>query len=110
MKKHGARTLLFVLLLAALAPVSASAERRFCDSYCSCFTPCASTCYWGSFLETCGVAGPCTEQCNGTAAKAPDPGLTPTILACQNLNMPAETALPLAKPAPAKVAPERPRR
>src|SRR5206468_2925788 len=107
MKKCCVRILLLVLVLAALAPLSASAVRRDCDAYCSCFTPCASTCYWGSFLSNCGYAGPCTEQCNGTAA-APSLDLPPATLACRNLDTSAETALRLVKPAPpAKAAARR---
>lgn len=105
MKNRVACALLLVLVLAALAPVSASAARRDCDSYCSCFTPCASTCYWGFFLSNCAYAGPCTEQCNGTEAKAPDPALTSATLACPNLA--TETAPWLATPASAKAGAER---
>lgn len=77
MTESSLRGLLFLLSLCVLVPASLSAERRSCDAYCSCFTPCAATCYWGSFLSNCGYAGPCTEQCNGLAAQPTGADFTP---------------------------------
>jgi hypothetical protein len=98
MKESATHALLLTLVLAAaLVPATASAERRCCEFYCTCSTPCAATCYWGLFLENCGVAGPCAEQCAGVAARPTGLRIVPAASACSGLASAPQTTPWLAE-------------